>query len=113
MHVSENFRIKVKIKEKDLELIFEEILRKLEVKKLTLKSFIHMALNYPEFIDYFDIFNNKVIKSLNLTILREHLVKFDECLNSLRNIIQEMEDAEESNNVSIALKDYVDKLIIE
>ncbi len=89
------------------------MLVKLEVKELTLKSFINMSTNHPEFIDYFDIYNNKVVKNLNLTIQREHLMKLDECLSYLRTIIHEIEDIKESNVISLTMRDYFEKILQE
>jgi len=101
------------LKEKDIELIYDEMLKKLEVKDLTLKSFINMSSNYPEFMDYFDIFNNKVVKNLNLSIQRDQLNKLDDCLSYIRTLIKEIEDAHESNVVSLTMKDYFEKLLKE
>ena len=89
------------------------MLRKLEVKELTLKSFINMSSNYPEYMDYFDIFNNKVVKNLTLTIQRDQLAKLDDCLSYLRTLVKEIEDVRESNVVSLTMKDYFEKLIKE
>jgi len=80
------------LKDRDIEVIFDEILLKL---------------------NYFDIFNNKVVKNLNITIQREQLSKLDDCLSYLQSIINEIEKSHESHVITFTMKDYVEKLIFK
>ena len=89
------------------------MLKKMSVKELNLKSFINMQTNFPEYMDYFDIFNNKVIRNYDIIILREHIDKLDDCLAYLKTVIKEIEEVEESNVLAFTMKDYFNKILME
>jgi hypothetical protein len=78
-----------KIKSEDeVDTIFKEIVKKYDRNTLDLKSFIHFSNVYPEMLDFFDIFNNNVLKSSALKISSSQLQELDIIHKKLVGMIQ-------------------------
>lgn len=74
--------------EKEVDKIFAEIVRKYDRTTLDLKSFIHFSDVYPEMLDFFDIFNNNVLKSRVLKINSDQIEELDQIHKKLLSLIQ-------------------------
>jgi hypothetical protein len=103
-----------KIRKSDLILIYEDINQKLDNKKndgkdLNLPAFIKLSANYPELIDFFDIFNNKLIQNVSVTITRDQIHKIEKITDILKAFIQKMNTNKNDNNFTIAMKSFIDR----
>jgi hypothetical protein len=68
--------------------MFSEIVRKYDRKTLDFKSFIHFSNVYPEMLDFFDIFNNNILKNRILKISAGQIEELDCVHNRLVQLIQ-------------------------
>lgn len=99
----------MKIREEDVDLIFDEIMDKAEVDKLDLNAFLHVTHNNPEILDFFDIFNNKIVDSLTLVVHKESVKKIGSVIKQLRFL--EEKKIKTNWDVTLGMKSDIEKLI--
>ena len=52
--------------------------------KLDLNSFIKLSADYPELLDFFDIFNNKLIQNMSIIITKDHIKKIEKITQKIK-----------------------------
>lgn len=77
----------VKVRNVDIENVFKDILKKCEKKRIDFESFLKMNNQFPELIDFFDIFNNKLLNTSIYSIKKERLTQLEEMNIKLRTLI--------------------------
>jgi hypothetical protein len=78
---------------------------------LDLKAFIKISADYPELIDFFDIFNNKFMQNMSIVINRDHIKRIEYLLANVKRIMDKLYTNTDSNKFTISLKSWVDKIV--
>lgn len=100
----------VKIREQDIELIYDQILEKTENGILDLNAYINVSANYPEILDFFDIFNNKIMQSFTIKTAKTTLKKVDNLSSSLKLMLDRLKNPMPNKELTFILKDCLDSI---
>jgi hypothetical protein len=105
----------MKIRETEVDILFEDILEKASCKTFDLKAFISVSNNCPEILDFFDIFNNKIMDSLSMVIQRETFKKIEALETKLNSLVDRTDKTKMRNFYSLTLssKSFIDTSIRE
>lgn len=102
----------MKIREEDIDIIFDDMLAKSESLKLNLEAFMKVSNSHPEILDFFDIFNNKILDNLTLIIHKDTLKKIENVILTLKILIDKTEKRNMRNlDVTLTIKSYIEKSI--
>ena len=102
------------INENELSLFYDYYLSKENIKILDLEHFEQLLTDYPSFLDFYDIFNNKIFYEMNFFIRREEMDKLIEIKNKifeLKNIFNQSQV--KTSSVSLVTEEYIDDIIEE
>jgi Ca2+-binding EF-hand superfamily protein len=102
----------MKIREEDIDIIFDDMLEKSESLKLNLEAFMKVSNSHPEILDFFDIFNNKILDNLTLIIHKDTLKKIENVILHLKILIDKTEKRNMRNlDLTLTIKSYIEKTI--
>jgi hypothetical protein len=74
-----------------------------------LNSFIKLSADYPELLDFFDIFNNKLIQNMSIIITKDHVKKIEKITHRIKFMLDKINANAHINTFTIAIKGFVDR----
>lgn len=76
------------------------------------QSFKTVTIENPEILDFFDIFNNKILENMTLVIHRKILRRLNGLSNSLENLIEQINSIQKNKKgFTITLKSFIERSI--
>jgi hypothetical protein len=78
----------VTVRSGDIENLYTEILSKCDKEQIDFTTFVELNNQFPELMDFFDIFNYGSSKTSNYNIKRERLNELEEMNRKLTLLIQ-------------------------
>jgi hypothetical protein len=100
-----------KLREDDIDIIFDDIIDKNDNKPLDMNSFIKISADFPELLDFFDIFNNKLMRDMTIVISRDHIRRLDLIIGNIKKLIEKTNNKNDMNRITISLKNWVDRAL--
>ena len=77
----------MKVRTIDVDNVYKDILKRCDKKNLDFKSFLDLNNRFPELIDFFEIFNNKLLNTSIYNINRERLSQLEEINRKITSLI--------------------------
>ena len=102
----------MKIREADIDIIYVEIMDKIDSPVLDYPSFKTVTTENPEILDFFDIFNNKILENMTLVIHRQILRRLNGLSNSIDHLIEQISSIKKNKKgFTITLKSFIERSI--
>ena len=103
----------VLIKKSDLELLFRDFTKKAKLGgRLNLANFKNIIEKYPNFLDFYDIFNNNIHTDIKLEFKREQIEKFNELLDDIDQLKALIQNSQTKNSsITLITEDYIDDIM--
>jgi hypothetical protein len=96
----------------DIDIIYEDIIEKNDNNLLDLPSFTKISADYPELLDFFDIFNNKVMQNMSIVINRDHIKRIEKILAGVKRLMDKIVYSNSDHNkFTISMKSWVDRIV--
>ena len=100
------------VSESELSTLYDYYINKAKIQQLDFANFKILLQNFPNFLDFYDIFNNNIYYEMNFFIKKEqveNLVTIKEKLYDLKNVLNMSEIKPAS--VSLVTEDYIEEVI--
>ena len=102
----------VLVNETELSGLYDYYINKAKIQQLDFSHFKILLDNFPNFLDFYDIFNNNIYYEMNFMIKKEHmekLVEIKDKLYELKNILNISQI--KNSSVSLVTEDYIDDVL--
>ena len=100
------------VSEKELSALYDYYIKKAKIQQLDFVNFKILLQNFPNFLDFYDIFNNNIYYEMNFFIKKEqidNLLTIKEKLCDLKDVLNMSEM--KSTSVSLVTEDYIEEVI--
>ena len=100
------------VNEAELSNLYDYYISKARIQQLDFSHFKILLDNFPNFLDFYDIFNNNIYYEMNFMIKKEHmekLVEIKDKLYELKNIVNISQI--KNSSVSLVTEDYIDEVL--
>ena len=100
------------VSEKELSGLYDYYIKKANIQQLDFVNFKILLQNFPNFLDFYDIFNNNIYYEMNFFIKKEqveNLITIKDKLYELKDILNTSEM--KSSSVSLVTEDYIEEVI--
>ena len=100
------------VSESELSALYDYYINKAKIQQLDFTNFKILLQNFPNFLDFYDIFNNNIYYEMNFFIKKEqveNLISIKEKLYEIKNSLNMSEIRPSS--VTLATEDYIEENI--
>ena len=100
------------VSESELSALYDYYINKAKIQQLDFTNFKILLQNFPNFLDFYDIFNNNIYYEMNFFIKKEqveNLISIKEKLYEIKNSLNMSEIRPSS--VTLATEDYIEEII--
>ena len=100
------------VSENELSNLYDYYINKAKIQQLDFPNFKLLLQNFPNFLDFYDIFNNKIYYDMNFFIKKEEvekLITVKEKLYELKNLVNMSEI--KPSSISLVTEDYIEDFI--
>ena len=100
------------VSESELSSLYDYYINKAKIQQLDFPNFKLLLQNFPNFLDFYDIFNNNIYYDMNFFIKKEEvekLITIKEKLYELKNLVNMSEI--KPSSISLVTEDYIDDFI--
>ena len=100
------------VSENELSNLYDYYINKAKIQQLDFPNFKLLLQNFPNFLDFYDIFNNNIYYDMNFFIKKEEvekLITVKEKLYELKNLVNMSEI--KPSSISLVTEDYIDDFI--
>ena len=100
------------VSENELSALYDYYINKAKIQQLDFVHFKILLQNFPNFLDFYDIFNNNIYYEMNFFIKKEQvekLISIKEKLYELKNIVNISEMR--TSSVSLVTEEYIDEFL--
>ena len=100
------------VSENELSSLYDYYINKAKIQQLDFVHFKILLQNFPNFLDFYDIFNNNIYYEMNFFIKKEQvekLISIKEKLYELKNIVNISEMR--TSSVSLVTEEYIDEFL--
>jgi hypothetical protein len=102
----------VKINEEDIDLIYDEIIEKIDDEELTYENYRMVTLENPEILDFFDIFNNKILENMTVVINKQIIARLNGLYESFDKITDKLHKIKmHKNGLTLSLSNFIERSI--
>ena len=100
------------VNEDELSALYDHYINKAKIQQLDFSHFKTLLNNFPNFLDFYDIFNNNIYYEMNFLIKKdqmEKLIGIKDKINELKNIVNNSQI--KNSSVSLVTEEYIDDII--
>ncbi len=100
------------VSENELSSLYDYYINKAKIQQLDFPNFKILLQNFPNFLDFYDIFNNNIYYDMNFFIRKEEvekLITVKEKLYELKNLVNQSEI--KPSSISLVTEDYIEDFI--
>ena len=100
------------INENELSNLYDHYISKVKIEKLDFPQFKNLLDNFPNFIDFYDIFNNNIYYEMNYIIKKEQMKKLIEIKDKISDLKKIINISQYKNaSVSLVTEEYIDEVM--
>ena len=95
----------------ELSLLYDHYISKAGIKTLDFDNFKMLLDKFPNFLDFYDIFNNNINTEISITLKREQLDELINIKNSIFDLKQKLISSQNKySSVTLATEEYIDQV---
>jgi hypothetical protein len=102
----------VKINEEDIDLIYDEIIEKIDDEDLTFENYKMLNSINPEIFDFFDIFNNKILENMHIVINKQIISRLNGLYESFNKVTDKLHNLNlHKNGLTLSISNFIERSI--